>query len=146
MFLKVHYESKTDWDEDTARDDDDDASEAVSLGAPSTQSKLAKRRREGAAVSKSPSTDSSSSGAGSPPLPGSPRPGRDTKKPGQQKSQIPVVHQHSQASGGKKARLFAGVNIHSVPEEILLSPHILDFLEQASSFNLVIDKLLELNF
>jgi hypothetical protein len=85
-------------------------------------------------VSKTPSTESSSSGAASPrDEPGS---GADARTHGKHKTEqqkLPVVQHHSQAlSGGKKARLFAGVNIHSVPEEILLSPHILDFLEQAS--------------
>jgi len=33
-------------------------------------------------------------------------------------------------SGTKKASLFAWTTLHSVPEETIISPHILDFLEQ----------------
>lgn len=32
--------------------------------------------------------------------------------------------------GIKKASLFAWITLHSVPEETIISPHILDFLEQ----------------
>lgn len=32
--------------------------------------------------------------------------------------------------GTKKASLFAWMTLHSVPEETIISPHILDFLEQ----------------
>jgi len=32
--------------------------------------------------------------------------------------------------GTKKASLFAWITLHSVPEETIISPHILDFLEQ----------------
>jgi len=36
----------------------------------------------------------------------------------------------SRKGGTKKASLFAWTTLHSVPEETIISPHILDFLEQ----------------
>lgn len=41
-----------------------------------------------------------------------------------------LIFSSSRRSGTKKASLFAWITLHSVPEETIISPHILDFLEQ----------------
>ncbi|CAL8120556.1 unnamed protein product [Orchesella dallaii] len=42
----------------------------------------------------------------------------------------PLFLSSSRRSGTKRASMFAWITLHSVPEETIISPHILDFLEQ----------------
>ncbi|CAG0914383.1 unnamed protein product [Notodromas monacha] len=126
--VKVHYESKTEWEEGTRKEED-----GAGIG-PANKSafmmKGPKARQDSKQTSSLSSTSTSNDRLKVSHSLDSHGSSHSLSRAKNRSAIVPGA-QYSQSSGGKKGRIFAALNIHSVPEEIVLSPHILDFLEQA---------------